>query len=92
MHDESSAAHLPVVEETSTGLNHRKLLMWCSWAPTVSSSGALISTYLVYRGQSLEGPFPEDVFSIPTTSVSTFVLLMSSLAMVMAYAAINRET
>ena len=90
MHDESSAAHLPVVEETSTGLNHRKLLMWVFLGSDCLFFGALISTYLVYRGQSLEGPFPEDVFSIPTTSVSTFVLLMSSLAMVMAYAAINR--
>ena len=90
MHEPSSVGHEPVVEETTTGLNHRKLLMWLFLGSDCLFFGALISTYLVYRGQSLVGPFPEDVFDIPTTSVSTFVLLMSSLAMVMAYAAINR--
>ena len=52
--------------------------------------GSLIATYLVQRNKSIVGPFPEDVFSIPVTSTSTFVLLMSSMAMVMAYAAISR--
>ncbi|GIS64783.1 MAG: hypothetical protein CM1200mP3_10310 [Chloroflexota bacterium] len=36
--------------------------------------GALIATYLVYKGKSLTGPMPVDVFDIPVTSVSTFVL------------------
>ena len=90
MHDSSAAGHQPVVEETITGLNHRKMLMWLFLGSDCLFFGALIATYLVYRGQSLVGPFPEDLFSIPVTSVSTFVLLMSSLAMVMGYAAINR--
>jgi heme/copper-type cytochrome/quinol oxidase subunit 3 len=47
--------------------------------------GSLLATYLVYYGQSVSGPLPGDVLDIPTTSVSTFVLLMSSLSMVMAY-------
>ena len=89
MHDPSPAAH-PVVEETTTGLSHRKMLMWVFLGSDCLFFAALISTYLVYRGQSLVGPFPEDVFSIPVTSISTFVLLMSSMSMVMAYAAINR--
>ena len=33
---------------------------------------------------------PVDVFDIPVTSVSTFVLLMSSMSMVLAYAALTR--
>ena len=90
MHEPSMAAHGPVVEDTSTGLNHRKMLMWVFLGSDCLFFASLISTYLVYRGRSLVGPFPEDVFSIPTTSVSTFVLLMSSMAMVLGYAAINR--
>ena len=90
MHEPTAAGHHPVVEETTTGLNHRKMLMWLFLGSDCLFFGALISTYLVYRGQSLVGPFPDDVFSIPTTSVSTFVLLMSSMAMVLGYAAINR--
>ena len=90
--DESSVAgHHPVaVEDTSTGLNHRKMLMWVFLGSDCLFFGSLISTYLIYRGQSLVGPFPNEVFDIPTTSVSTFVLLMSSMAMVLGYAAINR--
>ncbi len=89
MHEPAAAGH-EVVEDTTTGLNHRKMLMWLFLGSDCLFFGALISTYLVYRGQSLVGPFPQDVFNIPTTSVSTFVLLMSSMAMVLGYAAINR--
>ncbi len=84
------AAHHVVAEDTTTGLNHRKMLMWLFLGSDCLFFAALISTYLIYRGQSLVGPFPEDVFSIPVTSVSTFALLMSSMSMVLAYSAINR--
>ena len=75
--------HTPV-EETSTGLNNRKLLMWAFLGSDVMFFGAFIATYLVYRGKSLVGPYPSEVLNIPITTVSTFVLLMSSLAMVLA--------
>src|SRR5918912_649151 len=52
--------------------------------------GALISTYLLYRGKSVSGPTPKEIYDIPYTSVSSFVLLMSSLTMVLALAAIQR--
>ena len=85
-----ATGHQEVAEETTTGLNHRKMLMWLFLGSDCLFFGALIATYMVYRGQSVVGPFPTDLFSIPVTSVSTFVLLMSSLSMVMSYAAINR--
>ncbi len=77
-------------EETTTGLSHRKLLIWAFLGSDCMFFGSLIATYMVYRGKSLVGPFPEDVFSIPVTSVSTFVLLMSSMSMVLAYSALVR--
>jgi heme/copper-type cytochrome/quinol oxidase subunit 3 len=46
--------------------------------------GSLIGTYFFYHGKSLAGPLPEDVFSIGITSISTFLLLMSSLTMALA--------
>ena len=75
---------------TSTGLDHRKLLMWAFLGSECLFFGTLISAYLVYRGKSLVGPFPHEIFNIPYTSVSAFVLLMSSLTMVLALAAIQR--
>ena len=77
-------------EYTSTGLNHRKLLMWAFLGSDCLFFGTFISTYMLYRGQSISGPEPKDVFNIPYTSVSAFVLLVSSLAMVLALAAIQR--
>ena len=82
-----------VVEEhaaTSTGLPSTKLAMWLFLASDCLLFGALITTYVLYRGASVTGPFPADVFDIPYTSVSSFVLLASSLTMVLALAAIQR--
>lgn len=78
-------------EPTTTGLNHRKMLMWAFLGSDCMFFGSLIATYLVYKNRSMAGPLPEDVFSIPVTTVSTFVLLMSSMSMVLAYAALTRN-
>jgi heme/copper-type cytochrome/quinol oxidase subunit 3 len=75
---------------TSTGLSNAKLGMWAFLGSECLLFGALISTFLLYRGKSLSGPTPRDVYDIPYTSVSSFVLLMSSLTMVLALAAIQR--
>jgi cytochrome c oxidase subunit 3/cytochrome o ubiquinol oxidase subunit 3 len=77
--------------ETTTGLPHTKLAMWLFLASDCLFFGALISTYVLYRGASTQGPYPKDVFDIPYTSVSSFVLLGSSLTMVLALAAAQRR-
>jgi len=79
----AATEHHAPVENTSTGLNSRKLMMWAFLASDVMFFGAFIATYLVYRGKSLVGPYPSEVLDIPLTTISTFVLLMSSLAMVL---------
>ena len=76
--------------QTTTGLSHKKLLMWAFLGSDCMFFGSLIATYLVYKNRSLGGPLPEDVFDILTTSTSTFVLLMSSMSMVLAYSALTR--
>jgi heme/copper-type cytochrome/quinol oxidase subunit 3 len=89
----ATAEHAALVDDhaaTSTGLPHLKLAMWLFLASDCLLFGALISTYVLYRGASVQGPFPSDVFDIPYTSVSSFVLLASSLTMVLALAAIQR--
>jgi len=84
-------SHAPVaLETTATGIDNRKLLMWLFLASETLLFGSLIAAYLLYRGQSVVGPYPEDLFDIPFTSVSAFVLLMSSVTMVLALAAIQR--
>ena len=86
----SAAAHGGEHEATTTGLNHRKMLMWAFLGSDCMFFGSLIATYLIYKGKSKGGAQPIDVFDIPVTSVSTFVLLMSSMSMVLAYSALTR--
>src|SRR3977135_3213769 len=85
MHAAPMATH-----HTSMGLDSRKMAFWAFIGSECLLFGSLISTYLIYKGKSLVGPFPHAVLNMPFTSFSTFDLLMSSLAMVLALAAIQR--
>ena len=64
--------------------------MWAFLASDCMFFGTLIATYMVYKNRSLDGPLPREIFDVPYTSVSAFVLLLSSLTMVLALAAIQR--
>jgi cytochrome c oxidase subunit 3/cytochrome o ubiquinol oxidase subunit 3 len=76
---------------TTTGLSNNKLAMWLFLGSECLLFGGLISTYMLYRGRTQHGPRPETVYDIPFTSVSSFVLLMSSLTMVLAVSAAHRN-
>jgi heme/copper-type cytochrome/quinol oxidase subunit 3 len=75
----------------STKLPDIKLMMWIFLASDIMFFGTLIGTYLVYKDRSLVGPFPIDVLDIPLTTVSTFVLLMSSFLMVLALHSLRED-
>ena len=90
------AAHPPTTHAhdahhaTATGISNEKMVMWAFLGSECLLFGALISTYLLYRHKSVSGPTPHSLYDIPFTSVSSFVLLMSSLSMALAVAAIQR--
>ena len=87
----ATAEHTQDVQHhTSTGLDNTKLAMWAFLGSECLFFGSLISTYLLYRSRTGTGPTPAEVYDIPYTSVSSFVLLMSSLTMVLALSAIQR--
>jgi cytochrome c oxidase subunit 3/cytochrome o ubiquinol oxidase subunit 3 len=94
-----AALHPP----TSTGLDNRKLAIWTFIGSECLFFATLISTYVVYKGQSLNGPFPheewtnpatgkvmERVFSIPLVTFGTAVLLFSSFFVVLALNGLQR--
>jgi heme/copper-type cytochrome/quinol oxidase subunit 3 len=81
----SAGAH-----ETTLGLDHRKLGMWTFLGSEFLFFGAFISAYLLYLDTTAGGPGVE-IFDIPFTSISSFVLLMSSLTMVLAHNAHARR-
>ena len=74
----------------SAGVSNTKLAMWVFLSSDCLFFGAFISTYLLYRNRDLTGPTPKSLYNIPFTSVTSFILLMSSLTMVLALAAIQR--
>ena len=89
---------------TTTGLDSRKIAIWAFIGSECMLFTSLISTYLIYKGRSLVGPLPHEIWTdpstgqkfnailnIPVTSASTFILLMSSLAMVLALAAVENR-
>ena len=79
-------------EHESTGIDNRKLGMWVFLSSEFLFFGALISNYLLYSNRGgFPGPYPAEIYDIPFTSVSSFVLLMSSLTMVLAHNALSRN-
>jgi len=69
----------------------RKAAMWVFLGSEAMFFGSMIATFLLYRNTTGDGPGSE-IFSIPFTSASSFVLLMSSLTMVLAHHAFeNRD-
>ncbi len=83
------------IHETSTGISNPKLAMWIYLASDCMLFGGLISTYLLYKNRP--GSIPglagsplkaSELFNIPFTSMTSFILLMSSLTMVLAVNAV----
>jgi heme/copper-type cytochrome/quinol oxidase subunit 3 len=64
--------------------------MWTFIGSECVFFGTLIASYMAYKGRSVVGPRPHEILNIPVTSLSTFDLLMSSLLMVLALAAVQR--
>ena len=78
-------------EHESTGVDNRKLGMWLFLSSEFLFFGALITNYLLYSNRPGFDIYPAEIYDIPFTSVSSFVLLMSSLTMVLAHNALSRE-
>ena len=77
-------------ETTSLGVDSQKLGIWALLGSEVMFFSSLIVTYIIFRGKSVTGPFPQEALDVPLTAFNTFVLICSSLTMVTALAAIQR--
>jgi len=95
----ADAGHVDEHHYTATGLDNRKLAIWAFIGSECLFFASLISTYLVYKGKSLVGPYPhaesqcmlhgemqacEAIFEIPLVTFGTAVLLFSSFFVVLA--------
>ena len=85
--------HVPGAHPSpSLGVSNEKLGMWVLIASEVLLFGAFLAAYLIYVNTYADSPHinPSTIFDIPFTSVSTFVLLMSSLGVVLALTGAQR--
>jgi xylose isomerase len=87
--DFGEESHDPEHAPSSGGIDVRKIGVWSFIGSECVFFASLISTFIVYKSRSIGFPGPE-ILNIPLTSVSTFILLMSSLLMVLALAAAQR--
>ena len=85
------------IHVTSSGISNEKLGMWVYLASDCLLFGGMISTYLIYKNRPGEiaglAGNPNKVseyFDIPFTSMTSFILLMSSLTMVLAVNSVIR--
>ena len=87
-HDHDNGAddhgHGNLVENNYLKVPNIKLAMWTFLGSECMFFGSLIATYFFYLDKSISGPLPAEIFSIEITSISTFVLLMSSFTMALA--------
>jgi cytochrome c oxidase subunit 3/cytochrome o ubiquinol oxidase subunit 3 len=65
--------------------------MWVFLGSECIFFGSMIATFLLYRNTTADGPTAREIFNVPFTSASSFVLLMSSLTMVLAHNAFERR-
>ena len=84
------SAHDDHTHVTATGISNEKVAMWAFLGSECLLFGGLISTFLLYKDRAADGPVPHELFDLAFTSISSFVLLMSSLTMVLAVSAISR--
>ena len=76
----------------SLGVDTKKLGMWTFLGSEVMLFTGLIATYLVFRGKSLAGPTPQEMFAdVTIVAFNTLVLLCSSLTMVLAHEGVEQN-
>lgn len=75
--------------EAGVGLPDKKLGMWVFLCSEVMFFTGLIGGYIVLRFGSAMWPKPSTVLNVPLTGFNTFLLICSSVTMVLALAAIQ---
>ncbi len=70
----------------STGVTNAKLGIWLFLASEIMLFSTLFTTYIVLRLGAATWPRGWDVLNVPLGMINTFVLITSSVTMVMAYA------
>jgi heme/copper-type cytochrome/quinol oxidase subunit 3 len=87
----ATAQALTLPEDTTTGIPNGKLGTWLFLASEVMLFATLFTTYIVLRTAAPSWPRGWEVLNVPLAMVNTFVLITSSVTMVLAYAKAHDE-
>lgn len=92
MADHATDGHgaLEELTKTSTGIEHKKLVMWAFLGSDCMFFGTLISTHLIYRKLYPDVINTVELFDIELTGFSSFILLMSSFLMALTVSAAHK--
>ncbi|MBI3762350.1 MAG: heme-copper oxidase subunit III [Chloroflexi bacterium] len=71
------------------GVSTTKFAIWLFLASEVMFFSGLIGAYIVLRGGAAEWPIVTKVLNVPLVAGNTFILIVSSVTMVRAFAAIE---
>jgi len=72
-----------------TGIYNAKVGIWLFLASEVMLFGALFSSYILLRVGAADGNWPHGLLSIPIGTFNTFVLITSSVTVVLGWAALQ---
>ncbi|MDZ4820566.1 MAG: cytochrome c oxidase subunit 3, partial [Planctomycetota bacterium] len=87
-HSSHDAGHLKLEYETGLPLTNGKLIMWLFLSTEIMFFAGLIGTYIVLRFGAMVWPTPHDVhLSEPIGAINTFVLICSSVTIVLGFEA-----
>jgi heme/copper-type cytochrome/quinol oxidase subunit 3 len=80
-----------VQEHPVTGIYNGKLGLWLFLASEVMLFGALFSSYVLLRVGAPSWPHGWELLSVPLATLNTFILIGSSVTMVMAWASLKMD-
>jgi len=81
--------HIPAIG--NTGVETAKIGMWIFLGSEIMFFTGLIGSYIVLRLGADHWPKPEETLDIPLLGVNTFLLIVSSLTMVMALHSVQHD-
>jgi heme/copper-type cytochrome/quinol oxidase subunit 3 len=84
-----ASATIEANPSTIPGLSTRKFIIWLFLASEVMFFTGLIGTYIAIRFGGAEWPIVSEKLNVPLVAVNTFILIISSVTMVKAFAAIE---
>lgn len=90
MHSAHATSH-PTTPDTSHAIPSGKLAIWWFLASEIITFGGLMSSYIVFRVANPQWAAESEHLSTAIATLNTLILLSSSLTMVLAFAAVDRE-